>query len=59
MFYYPNREQAIKIQQALETLYKGMNGFYYYGDSAWEYVRERTEIDLKQILEKLAAEKVV
>ncbi len=57
MFYYPNREQAIKIQKALETLYKGMNGFYYYGDSAWEYVRERTGVDLKQILEKLAAEK--
>lgn len=57
MFYYPNREQAIKIQKALETLYKGMDGFYYYGDSAWEYVRERTGVDLKQILEKLAAEK--
>jgi|SRR2546423_546239 len=57
MFYYPNREQAIKIQRALETLYKGMNGFYYYGDSAWEYVRKRTGVDLKQILEKLAAEK--
>jgi hypothetical protein len=57
MFYYPNREQAIKIQQALETLYKGLNGFYYYGDSAWEYVRERTTVDLKRILEELAAEK--
>jgi hypothetical protein len=41
----------------LETLYKGMDGFYYYGDAAWEYVRARTGIDLKQILEKLAAEK--
>lgn len=58
MFYYPNREQAIKIQRALETLYKGVGGFYHYGDSAWEYVRERTGVDLKQILEKLAAEKV-
>ncbi len=57
MFYYPNREQAIKIQKALETLYKGLDGFYYYGDTAWEYIRERTDIDLKQILEKIAAER--
>ena len=58
MFYYPNREQAIKIQSTLETLYKGIGGQYYYGDSAWEYVKERTGIDLKDILEKIAKEKV-
>lgn len=57
MFYYPNRGQAIKIQKALETLYKGLDGFYYYGDTAWEYVRERTGINLKQILEDIAAER--
>jgi hypothetical protein len=34
MFYYPNRTQAIKIQQAMETLYKGANGFYYWGEAA-------------------------
>jgi hypothetical protein len=56
MFYYPNRDQAIRIQKALETLYKGLDGFYYYGDTAWEYVRERTGVNLKQILETLAAE---
>lgn len=58
MFYYPNREQAIKIQSTLETLYKGIGGQYYYGDSAWEYVKERTGIDLKDILEKIVKEKV-
>ena len=57
MFYYPNRGQAVKIQQTLETLYKGMNGFYFYGDAAWGYVRERTGIDLKRILEELAAQR--
>ena len=56
MFYYPNREQAIRIQQTLETLYAGVNGEYYFGDRAWEYVKERTGIDLKAILEKIAEE---
>ena len=32
------------------------NGEYYYGDQAWEYVKQRTDIDLKAILEKLAEE---
>ena len=57
MFYYPNREQAIKIQKALETLYAGVSGKYYFGDSAWVYVRERTGVDLKAILEELAKER--
>ncbi|MEW6733637.1 MAG: ApaLI family restriction endonuclease [Acidobacteriota bacterium] len=57
MFYYPNRDQAIKIQKALETLYKGVNGAYYYGDAAWEYIKNRTGINLKQILEELAIER--
>jgi len=26
MFYYPNRSQAIKIQETLKTLYLGVNG---------------------------------
>lgn len=57
MFYYPNREQAVRIQKALETLYAGVGGKYYFGDAAWTYVRERTGVDLKAILEELAAEK--
>ena len=54
MYYYPNRKQAIKIQNTLETLYKGIGGEYYYGDSAWDYVKKRTKIDLKKILEDIA-----
>ena len=56
MFYYPNRAQAMKIQSTLETLYNGIGGQYYYGDSAWEYVKNRTGINLKDILEKIAKE---
>ena len=58
MFYYPNRTQAIRIQETLETLYAGINGQYHYGDGAWTYIHDRTEADLKAILEELAAETV-
>ena len=53
MFYYPNRAQAIRIQQSLETLYAGVHGEYYFGKNAWEYVNQKTGIDLKGIIEKL------
>ncbi|MBI1917969.1 MAG: ApaLI family restriction endonuclease [Planctomycetes bacterium] len=56
MFYYPNRAQAIKIQQTLETLYKGVNGQYYFGDVGWQYVKNKTGVDLLGILTKLAQE---
>lgn len=54
MFYYPNREQAKKKQEILETLYCGIDGEYYYGESAWNYIKEYTGIDLLEILEKIA-----
>ncbi len=54
MFYYPQREQAIRIQDALKTLYRGIKGEYYAGDDAWEFVRGYTGIDLKSILEQIA-----
>ena len=31
MFYYPNRTQAKRIQETLETLYKGIGGEYHLG----------------------------
>lgn len=58
MFYYPNRAQAIRIQETLATLYAGIGGEYYFGDDAWAYVEQRTAIKLKTILEKLADEKM-
>ena len=54
MFYYPNRGQAQKIQDALQTLYKGFDGIYYYGDAAWDYIRSFTGVDLLGILEEIA-----
>lgn len=56
MFYYPNRTQAIRIQQTLETLYHGVNGRYFYGDAAWNYLHEQTDVDLKAILQRVAEE---
>ena len=57
MFYYPNRTQAKRIQATLETLYKGLNGQYYYGDSAWKFINEFTGVDLLAIIERIAREK--
>lgn len=54
MFYHPNREQAVRIQDTLRTLYHGVNGEYYSGDEAWQYVRQKTGVDLKTILTDIA-----
>lgn len=54
MFYYPQRTQAKRIQETLKTLYEGVGGKYYYGATAWKYVKEYTGIDLLEILEKIA-----
>ena len=40
----------------LQTLYEGMDGHYYFGDAAWEFVKRSTGVDLKAILEELAEE---
>lgn len=57
MFYYPNREQAIKIQDTLRTLYLGVNGEYYSGNYAWDFVKNQTGVDLLSILENIADKK--
>jgi type II restriction enzyme len=54
MFYYPNRAQAISVQKTLETLYLGVGGKYYYGESAWQYLFNETKVDLKAILKDIA-----
>ena len=58
MFYYPNRRQAQRIQQTLETLYAGAGGEYHYGENAWQYVHKHTGVDLKRTLEIIADERV-
>jgi len=57
MFFYPQRVQAIRIQQTLKTLYAGVEGEYYGGDEAWEYLKEYSGIDLKAILTDIANER--
>jgi len=56
MFYYPNRDQAIRIQQTLQTLYEGLDGEYHFGDDAWQFVENRTGVNLLAILQELAKE---
>jgi type II restriction enzyme len=57
MFYYPNRTQAIRIQETLKTVYAGVNGEYYFWDEAWNFIKKETEVDLLKILEDIAKEK--
>lgn len=57
MFYYPQRKQSVKIQDTLKTLYAGVDGEYYAGDDAWDYVKDKTGADLKAILTKIAKSK--
>ena len=45
MFYYPQRTQAIKIQDTLKTLYAGVDGEDYAGDDAWKFVKDYTGVD--------------
>jgi len=54
MFYYPQREQAIKIQETLKTLYAGVSGEYYAGEDAWQYLQKTSGYDLKAILMEIA-----
>ena len=56
MFYYPNRDQAVRIQRTLQTLYERLGGEYHFGDAAWQFVKKWTDIDLLLILEELAQE---
>lgn len=57
MFYYPHRDQAIKIQETLKTLYAGVGGEYYAGEEAWSYLQQYTNVDLKAILTEIANER--
>jgi hypothetical protein len=57
MFYYPQRNQSIKIQETLKTLYSGIEGEYYAGDEAWEYLKAYSGVDLKAILLEIANER--
>ena len=57
MFFYPHRVKAIRIQQTLKTLYAGVDGEYYGGDEAWEFIKAYSGVDLKAILTEIANER--
>ncbi|MBI4289010.1 MAG: ApaLI family restriction endonuclease [Chloroflexi bacterium] len=57
MFYYPNRVQAMRIQEAIQAIYESLGGQYYQGDNAWKYVEAKTTVNLKGILQALAKER--
>jgi hypothetical protein len=57
MFYYPQRDQAIRIQETLKTLYAGVEGEYYGGDEAWNFLKTYCGVDLKAILIEIANER--
>lgn len=54
MFFEPDRKQAKKIQTKLKELYIKLGGEYYAGDSAFNYIKNYTGVDLKKILEEIA-----
>ena len=56
MFYYPNRSQAKKDQGVIETIYRGLDGQYYSGNDAWRFIKDYSDVDLKEILEHIAEE---
>ncbi|MFQ5620873.1 MAG: ApaLI family restriction endonuclease, partial [Candidatus Nanoarchaeia archaeon] len=51
-----NRVQAIRIQDAIKTLYHGVDGEYYARDDAWSFIKKFTGVNLKGILEEIAKE---
>nr|WP_206524204.1 ApaLI family restriction endonuclease [Lujinxingia sediminis] len=57
MYYYPNREQALRVQRALASLYREAGGQYFAGEEAWQFVVDKTGVDLLRILTELAEEK--
>src|SRR5690625_1412879 len=57
MFYYPQRAQAQRIQDTLKTLYAGIEGEYYVGNEAWNFIKDYSGYDLKAILTKIANKK--
>lgn len=53
MFFEPDRTQAAAVQEKLKKLYEDIGGEYYSGQEAWDYILEKTGIDLKHILENM------
>ena len=54
LFLLFNRTQAIKVQETLKTIYTGVKGEYYFGNKAWDFVRNVTGVILLDILKDIA-----
>lgn len=52
MFYLPVRSQALRIQEKIVATFKE-EGYAYVGDDAWEYVKDRSGVDLRTLLSEL------
>ena len=50
MLYDPIREEAISIQKKIKKEYDEAGGEYYSGKAAWNYIKEKTDTDLKKVL---------
>lgn len=53
MFYRPNRDQAIRIQERLKILYNNVDGQYYSGEDAWKYMQRETGVDMEEMLKQV------
>jgi len=58
MFFEPNRGQAKEIQKRLKDLYTQVEGEYYSGEEAWEYIKNETDIDLKNMLNEMISKEI-
>lgn len=56
MFFMPERQQAIKIQRKVISLYN-QSGEAHIGPAAWKYIKDYTGVDLLAILKKSARTK--
>lgn len=56
MFFYPNRQSAIRVQDRLREFYEENGGHFYSEESAWDFIHEYTGVDLKAMLIEIAEE---
>ena len=56
MFFYPNRQSAIRVQDRLREFYEENGGQFYSEESAWDFIHQYTGVDLKAMLIEIAEE---
>ena len=53
MFFSPMRDQSIKIQRKLHSIYENEGGKFYEAQDAWKFLEEYTEVDLYSIIKSI------